>query len=162
VFDYGGNFGFAAVETQVPAGEAQWASCTNSAYGFEVSYPADWFVWDSPSAHLECAYFDPVTMEGLSQEQAFEQAGLTVKMYDASSVAAALAYLEDNSVTVENATVAGLPATLYESAPGEWGYRAYVVPLDGGRTLVLAAWGEVNAALQARADRVAASFFFGM
>ena len=40
-------------------------------------------------------------------------------------------------------------------ARGEWGFRAYVVPLEGGLTMVLAAWGDVNDALQARADRVA-------
>ena len=161
VFDFGGNSDFAAVETQVPAGEADWASCANTAWDFEVSYPADWFVWDSPTADLECAYFDPATMEGLSAEEAFSQAALTVEVYDAATAAEALDFLNTNSVLVEDATVAGLPATRYESATGEWGFRAYVVPLDGGLTMVIAAWGDVNETLQARADRVAASLIIG-
>ncbi len=161
VFDFGGNSDFASVESAVPSGEADWASCFNTAFGFQVSYPADWFVWDSPTPDYDCAYFDPATMAGLSADDAFTQAALTVEVYDAASVVDALDFLTANSVLVEDTTVAGLPATLYESAGGEWGFRAYVVQLDGGFTLVIAAWGDVNEALQARADRVAESVIFG-
>jgi hypothetical protein len=161
VFDFGGNSDFASVETEVPAGEADWASCANTAFGFQVSYPAGWFIWDSPTAGLECAYFDPASLDGLSEEEAFSQAALTVEVYDATAVTEALDFFNANSVLVEDATVAGLPATRYESTLGEWGFRAYVVPLDGGLTLVMAVWGDVDPALQARADRVAASLIFG-
>ena len=162
VFDFGGNSDFASVETAVPAGEADWAAYSGSTNGFELSYPAGWFVWDSPTGDCQCAYFDPATMEGLTVDEAFDQAALTVEVYESGTFDEIQAWLDANSTATVGATVAGLPATQYDSAPGEWGYRAYVVPLDGGRTLVIAAWGQVDATLQARADRVAASFFFGM
>ena len=161
VFDFGGNSDFASVETEVPAGEADWASCANDAYGFEVSYPADWFVWDAPTADLECNFFDPASMEGLTEDEAFDQAALTVEVYAADAMGDVLGFLDANALITEDATVAGLAATLYESAPGEWGFRAYVVPLDGGLSLVLAAWGDVDDSLRARADRVAQSIAFG-
>ncbi len=161
VFDFGGNSDFASVETEVPAGEADWASCANDAYGFEVSYPADWFVWDAPTADLECNFFDPASMEGLTEDEAFDQAALTVEVYAADAMGDVLSFLDANALITEDATVAGLAATLYESAPGEWGFRAYVVPLDGGLSLVLAAWGDVDDSLRARADRVAQSIAFG-
>jgi hypothetical protein len=161
VFDFGGNSDFASVETEVPAGEADWASCANDAYGFEVSYPADWFVWDAPTADLECNFFDPASMEGLTADEAFSQAGLTVEVYADDAIDEVLAFLDGNAVLTEDATVAGHPAALYESAPGEWGFRAYVVPLDGGLSLVVAAWGDVDDSLRARADRVAQSIAFG-
>jgi len=161
VFDFGGNSDFASVETEVPASEADWASCANDAYGFEVSYPADWFVWDAPTADLECHFFDPASMEGLTEDEAFDQAALTVEVYAADAMGDVLGFLDANALITEDATVAGLAATLYESAPGEWGFRAYVVPLDGGLSLVLAAWGDVDDSLRARADRVAQSIAFG-
>jgi hypothetical protein len=161
VFDFGGNSDFASVETEVPAGEAAPATCSNTAYGFEVSYPAGWFVWDAPTAELECNFFDPASMEGLTEGEAFEQAALTVEVYGDDALAEVLDFFGSNSVLTEGATVAGLTATRYESAAGEWGYRAYVVPLDGGLSLVVAAWGDVDEALRARADEVARSITFG-
>ena len=159
VFDFGGNSDFAAVETTVPAGEAAWASCTNAAWGFEVSYPADWFVWDSPTPDLDCAYFDPSSMEGLSEEEAFNQAALTVEVYEGAALADVLDFLDANAVLTEDATVAGLPATLYESARAIGASAPTLVPLGadpGGPTLVIAAWGDLDDSLAARADRVAA------
>ncbi|MFH1329871.1 MAG: clostripain-related cysteine peptidase [Actinomycetota bacterium] len=160
VFDFGGNSDFASVETVVPAGAADWASCANDAWAFEVAYPADWFVWDSPTAGLECAYFNPSSLEGLTEEEAFDQALLTVEVYEAAALTQVLDFLDSNSLAVEDVAVAGRPATLYESARGEWGFRAYVMPLGSdpnGPTLVVAAWGEVDDGLAARADRVARS-----
>lgn len=162
VFDFGGNSDFASVETEVPAGEAAWASCANSEYGFEVSYPADWFVWDAPTAALECNFFDPATMEGLTEDEAFDQAALTVEVYGNDAMAQVLDFLTANAVLTEDATVAGLGAIVYESTPGEWGFRAYVVPLEDDLTVVIAAWGDVDDALRARADRVAASWGRGL
>jgi len=162
VFDFGGNSDFATVETEVPAGEAEWATCANSEYGFEVSYPADWFVWDAPTADLECNFFDPASMEGLTEDEAFDQAALTVEVYGNDALAGVLDFLGANSVLTEDATVAGLAATVYESAPGEWGFRAYIVPFEDDLNLVIAAWGDVDDALRARADRVAASWVRGL
>jgi hypothetical protein len=162
VFDFGGNSDWASVETEVPAGEADWASCANDEYGFEVSYPAGWFVWDSPTPDFDCAYFDPATMDGLTADEAFDQAALTVEVYDEAAFAEVFAFLGDNAVTTEAGTVAGLPATVYESARGEFGFRAYTVEFEQGLTLVIAAWGDVDDALAARADRVAASWSRGL
>ena len=111
VFDFGGNSDFASVETEVPAGEAAWASCANGAFGFEVSYPAEWFVWDAPTADLECNYFDPASMEGLTAEEAFGQAALTVEVYAEDAMAEVLDFLTTNALITEDATVAGLAAT---------------------------------------------------
>ena len=121
VFDFGGNSDFAAVETTVPAGEADWASCANAVWGFEVSYPADWFVWDSPTPDFDCAYFDPSSLEGLSEEEAFNQAGLTVEVYEGAALADVLDFLNSNAVLTEDATVAGLPGHALRVGPGRVG-----------------------------------------
>jgi len=164
VYDFGGNSDYAAVRTQVPAAEAPWASCANPAWGYEVSYPGGWFVWDSPDPGLDCAYFDPASMEGLTEAQAFDQAALTVEVYQGDALVEAISFLQVGSVTVEEAAVGGRPATLYESAPGEWGFRAFVVPLGpgpGDPALVVAAWGSVGPSLTELADRVAREMVIG-
>jgi hypothetical protein len=161
VFDFGGNSDYAAVDTAVPAGEAAWASCTNPVSGIQVPYPGDWFVWDAPTDDLDCAYFDPSTMEGLSEQEAFNQAALTVELYDDAGFTDVLAFLETSAATQEEAAVAGLPATVYQSASGEWGFRVYTVALGADATLVIAAWGQVDDSLIARADRVATEIVLG-
>jgi hypothetical protein len=160
VYDYGGNSDYASVDTVIPTGEADWASCANDTWGFQVSYPSEWFSWEAPTPDLDCAYFDPSSMEGLTAEEAFAQAALTVEVYEGTALDDAVAFLTSQSVIVEDAEVAGLAATRYESASGEFGFRAYVVPLGsdpGGPTLVFAAWGAVDESLTGLADRVAGS-----
>jgi hypothetical protein len=160
VYDYGGNSDYASVDTVIPTGEAAWASCANDTWGFQVSYPGEWFAWEAPTPDLDCAYFDPSSMEGLTADEAFAQAALTVEVYEGSNLEDTVAFLTSQSVVVEDAEVAGLAATRYESVAGEFGFRAYVVPLGtdpGGPTLVLAAWGSVDESLTSLADRVAAS-----
>jgi hypothetical protein len=160
VFDFGGNSDFASVEAEVPAGEPDWASCANDAWGFEVSYPADWYVWEPPSPDLACNYFDISPLEGLTADEAFDQAALTVEVYEGDALAEVLEFLAASAL-IEDTTAAGLPATLYESARGEWGYRAYVIPISADGALLIAAWGDVDDALAARADRVAGSLILG-
>jgi len=165
VFDFGGNSDFASVETAVPAGEADWAFCSNDAWGFEVSYPADWYVWDPSTPDLACNFFDPSSMEGLTADEAFDQAALTVEVYEVADFLEVLGFLDANSVLMEDATVAGRYAVRYESVRGEWGFRAYTIQLGDGDpgdpTLVVAAWGQVDDSLEALADRVAASLVLG-
>ncbi len=161
VLDYGGNYDYAAVETVIPAGEAPWASCTNDTWGFEVSYPAEWQVWPPTGPDLACAYFDPASLAGLSPDDAFDQAALTVEMLEGAYLDDALESLEAGALTQEAAPVGGLPATVYQSAPGAWGFRSYVVPIGStGRALVIVRWGEVNENLIQMADRVAGSVVF--
>jgi hypothetical protein len=163
VYDYGGNWDYAYVDTVIPAGEAAWATCSNTTWSFQVSYPSEWFVWDSPTPDLDCAYFDPSPMEGLAASEAFDQATLTVEVYEGTALDDAVAFFGEYSVAQEEVEVAGLTATVYESAQGEWGFRAFVAPLwpdPGAPALVLAAWGEVDESLVALADRVAGSLLF--
>ena len=160
VYDYGGNSDYAYVETTVPAGEGAWASCTNATWGFQVEYPAPWSVWEPPSPGLDCAYFDPASLQGLTEEEAFDRAALTVEALEGAALDEAVAFLIENSVAQEEVEVAGRAATAYQSAQGEWGFRAFVVPLGSdaaGPALVIARWGEVDESLVQMADRVAAS-----
>jgi hypothetical protein len=156
VFDYGGNSDYAAVETVIPAGEAPWASCTNDTWGFQVSYPGGWYVWEPSSPDLACAYFDPASMAGLTAEQAFDQAALTLEVLEGPTLTAALDYLSQNAVLQEDQQVARQTATVYQSAMGEWGFRAFVIPI-GSRALVVVRWGEVDQNLIQMTDRVAES-----
>jgi hypothetical protein len=160
VWDYGGNSDYASVEATVPTGEAAWASCSNTVVGFQVEYPADWFQWQPSTPSLACAYFDPASMEGLTADEAFQQAALTLEGLSGPALTEAVSYFEERAVSREEVSVAGVTATVYQSAPGEWGFRAFVVPLgpaaaDGA--LVVARWGEVDQSLIDMADRVAAS-----
>ena len=100
-------------------------------------------------------------MEGLTEEEAFNQAALTVEVYDDDAIAEVPGLLRRQLGPHRGRHRRRAGRHRYESAPGEWGFRAYVVPLEGGLTLVIAAWGDVNDALQARADRVATSLVFG-
>jgi len=162
VWDYGGNSDYASIDTTVPTGESDWASCTNSTWGFQVEYPATWFVWEPPTSDLDCAYFDPASMEGLTAEEAFSQAALTVEVLEGTALDEVLAFLTENAVTQEEVQVAGRAATAYQSAQGEWGFRAFVAPMGtDGPTLVVARWGEVDESLIQMADRVAASLVPG-
>lgn len=161
VWDYGGNSDFAAVSATVPAGESAWASCSNAMFGYQFDYPAEWFVWTADTPDLECSYVDIASMEGLSADDAFNQAALTVEVLDDEGLALAVDFFQTNAVTQESVTVAGLPATAYQSAMGDWGFRAFVVPLEPGSTVVIARWGEVDESLIQFADRVAESFVIG-
>jgi hypothetical protein len=125
-----------------------------------VDYPAEWFVWAPTNPDLDCAYFDPASMEGLTADEAFSQAALTVEVLEGAAADEALAFFTENAVAQEEAQVAGLAATAYQSAQGDWGFRAFVAPLGtdpGGPTLVVARWGEVDESLIQMADRVAGS-----
>jgi hypothetical protein len=159
VYDYGGNYDYAAVDDLIPANEAPWQTCTNTTYGLQISYPAGWFVWDSPTPDLACAYFDPSSMTGLTADEAFNQAALTVEVLQGDDLASALDFLTSQSATSSQTTVSGHSATVYDAPTAGFGWRAYVIPLDGadGPTLVLAAWGEVNDSLREIADHAAGS-----
>ena len=158
VWDYGGNSDYASVETTVPTGEAEWASCSNGTWGYQAEYPASWFVWEPPTPDLDCAYFDPASMEGLTGEEAYQQAALTLEVYEGTTLDEAQAFFADRAVSQEEVEVAGVVATVYQSALGEWGFRAFFIPLGSdGATLILARWGEVDDSLIQMADRVAAS-----
>jgi hypothetical protein len=160
VWDYGGNSDFASIRATIPAGEAAWEACTNAAIGYRVEYPAEWFVYAPPNPELACAYFDPANMDGLTADEAFQQAALTVEALGGAALQEAISYLEENAVSRGEAQVAGVTAAVYESTRGQWGFRAFVVPLgpstaDGA--LLVARWGQVDQGLIDMADRVAES-----
>jgi hypothetical protein len=158
VWDYGGNSDYASVETTVPTGEAEWASCSNGTWGYQAEYPASWFVWAPPTPDLDCAYFDPASMEGLTVEEAYQQAALTLEVYEGTALDEAASWFSEHSVSEETVVVAGVASTVYQSALGDWGFRAFFIPLGSdGATLILARWGEVDDSLIQMADRVAAS-----
>ena len=159
VWDFGGNSDYASVEASVPTGgESAWASCSNETWGYQVEYPAGWFVWEAPTPDMGCAYFDLASLEGLTVDEAFQQAALTLEAADGTALAEAQAWFSDRAVSQEEAQVAGVTATVYQSALGEWGFRTYLIPLGtDGTTLILARWGEVDDSLIDMADRVAAS-----
>ena len=160
VFDFGGNYDYASVETVIPAGEAAWASCTNDTWGFQISYPGEWQVWPPTSPDLACAYFDPASLTGLTADEAFGQAALTAEVYQGGDLADTLDFFEAQSSTREWVTVAAGEVLAFESARGEFGYRAYVIwlgPDPGDPALVVAAWGWVDDGLAARAERAAQS-----
>ena len=159
VWDFGGNSDYASVEASVPAGgESAWASCSNETWDYQVEYPAGWFVWEPPTPDMGCAYFDLASLEGLTVDEAFQQAALTLEAADGTALAEAQAWFSDRAVSQEEAQVAGVTATVYQSALGEWGFRTYLIPLGtDGTTLILARWGEVDDSLIDMADRVAAS-----
>jgi len=132
--------------------------------GFQVEYPADWFVWEPSSPDLDCAYFDLASMEGLNADEAFQQAALTVEGRTGEALSEAVSYFEEYSVTQEEVVVAGVTATVYQSALGEWGFRAFVVPLGpaaGDGALVVTRWGQVDQGLIDMADRMAGSLLLG-
>jgi hypothetical protein len=166
VCDYGGNCDWAIAEAPVPEGFTETPpateTCRNDWWGYEVQVPPGLIPWDGGGdPALECAYFDTVSMAGLDAQSAYDQAAATIEVFDDPTEAGPiLGFLSESADVIEDATIAGFPATRLEAGV-EYSFVSYVVEFADGTALVITDWGyDTGLDFGAAADWLATSMVF--
>ncbi len=158
VFDYGGNWDYASVETVIPApSSGEVTTCANAYWGFSVDLPSDWYVWTPSDPQLSCAYSNPQPFTATTDAEAFNEAQLTVQVFDPDLLASEVIAFYSEYGTIDEREYATLVYTPY----GEFGAYGWLMPLYPGDpnspVLVVEGWGIVDDTLAAFTDDIAAS-----
>jgi hypothetical protein len=167
VCDFGGNCDFAVVEATVEAGSVDPAddddrnACVNDVYGIGAIYPDGWSVFQDPAyPEFECAYADPEPLEGLTPEEAYDEAILTVELATTTAeVDEAVAGVLANPDGYEEVTVAGVPAYRVTTIAG-FNLTLYLVPLEPDLAVAITGWLD-DPDVAAAADLVASTLVYG-
>jgi hypothetical protein len=158
VFDYGGNWDYAAVEPVIPApSTGELATCTNYYWGFSVGIPSDWFIWTPVDPQYTCSFSDPQSFTGSTDADAFNQAELTVQVFEPDALASEVIPFYNEYGTI----IEGETETVAYTAYGEYGAYGWFIPLypsdPDSPVLVIEGWGIVDDTLADFTESIAAS-----
>lgn len=101
-----------------PIDQQPEASCTNSAWGYSLSYPADWYVLPTSEPASACTSF--------GSEQFDDMAGASIKV---SSIEGACYDQDADPIAIEHFTVDGFP-TIRREFPAVYNGPGYVYVVD--------------------------------
>jgi len=130
------------------------SACVNSYWGFSVDLPSDWYVWVPDDPSYACAYSNPQPFTGFTDEEAFEEAQLTIEVYTSEELDDTIIGFYEEYGTI----VPGDGATLVYTPFGEFGAYGWLIPLYPGDAnspvLVIAGWGVLNDAIADFVDNI--------
>jgi hypothetical protein len=133
------------------------ATCTNYYWGFSVGIPSDWFIWTPVDPQYTCSFSDPQSFTGSTDADAFNQAELTVQVFEPDALASEVIPFYNEYGTI----IEGETETVAYTAYGEYGAYGWFIPLypsdPDSPVLVIEGWGIVDDTLADFTESIAAS-----